>query len=52
MSDWDEDENFSIDGSYEQFHKYDDYFSDNILQNSGLDCAKTTCLRTKVGRIS
>ena len=40
MSDWDEDEKFSDDGSYEQFHQYDDYFSDNSLKNSGFDVLK------------
>ena len=36
MIDWDEDEYLFNDESYEQFHQYDDFFSDNILKNSGL----------------
>ena len=36
MIDWDEDEYLFNDESYGQFHQYDDFFSDNILKNSGL----------------
>ena len=50
MSDWDEDEKFYCNGSYEQFHQYDDYFSDIILQNSGLDGFKAGKIDSNVQR--
>jgi len=40
MIDWDEDEYLFNDESYGQFHQYDDFFSDNILKNSGFDVFK------------